>query len=62
MALFAALVVSCLFSPSGWTQQALEGSKHRAPEGSVVEKVPDDYRTSLAANPAVPTRLIMAVR
>jgi len=40
MALFAALVVSCLFIPSGWTQQALEGSKQRAPEGSVVGRCP----------------------
>lgn len=34
IALFAALVVSCLFIPSGWTRQALEGFEPRATEGS----------------------------
>jgi len=30
MALFALLVVYCLFIPSSWTQQALEGFEQRA--------------------------------
>ena len=40
MALFAALVISCLFIPSGWTRQALEGFEQRAPKGSVAESCP----------------------
>lgn len=40
MALFAVLVVSCLFIPSGWTQQALEGFEQRTTEGSAAGSCP----------------------
>jgi phosphatidylglycerol---prolipoprotein diacylglyceryl transferase len=40
MALFAVLVVSCLFIPSGWTQQALEGFEQRTTEGSGAGRCP----------------------
>ncbi|HEX2098211.1 MAG TPA: hypothetical protein VHF46_04060 [Rubrobacteraceae bacterium] len=38
--LFAVLVVSCLFIPSGWAQQALEGFEQRTTEGSAAGSCP----------------------
>jgi hypothetical protein len=40
VALFAVLVVSCLFIPSGWTQQALAGFEQRATEGFAAGSCP----------------------
>lgn len=40
MALFAVLVVSCVFIPSGWTQQALEGFEQQTTHDSAMESCP----------------------
>ena len=40
VALFAVLVVSCLFIPSGWTQQTLAGFEQRATEGFAAGSCP----------------------
>jgi hypothetical protein len=40
MTLFAVLVVSCLFIPSGWTQRALEGFEQRTTGGSAAGSCP----------------------